>query len=349
MSKGFFPEEIRDYYRGKSVVVVGGAGFVGQQLARLLALARAKVLVIDDFSRGSTKIPTVKYNKLDAGGSEDYMEMVEIFQETDVVFNLAAVVAGVLHNQNNHLPMYHHNLRVLTVPAFAAHEARTPVFLQTSSVCVYAPEHNSPSDECCGMMGVPHPANAGYAEAKRDGERVALWADDIGRVVIVRPSNIAGPGDYFDELAHVIPAFVKRAFNNRADFVLYGDPYATREFIHPIDVANGMMYAAALGKNGEAYNIGTNGDTTISVKGLAELILAHAETASVARGIPFRMPELKVDPTKGGGDAKRWSDSTKLNSLGWSASLSLETIVRHCIEDYLDFHYRKDPWFGATA
>ena len=119
--------------------------------------------------------------------------------------------------------MYYSNIRVLTVPVAVADDVRVPVFLQTSSVCVYAPEHNSPCDECCGMMGTPHPANAGYAEAKRDGERVALWADNIQKVVIVRPSNIAGPGDYFDDMAHVVPAFVKRAFYNQSEFMLYGN------------------------------------------------------------------------------------------------------------------------------
>lgn len=337
---GFLSKEIRDFYGDKSVLVIGGAGFIGQQLTRLLALTRANVIVVDDFSRGTTQVPLVQYVNKDVAASENFSEMYDLFAWADVVFNLAARVAGVLHNQSHHLNMYYSNVRVQVVPVEIAEEAYVPIFLQTSSVCVYSPEHNSPSVEIHGFSGIPHPANAGYAEAKRDGERAVLWASGIGKAVIVRPSNVAGPGDYFDDRAHVIPAFVARAARGPKKFTLYGDPYTTREFIHPQDVANGMMYAAAFGEHREAYNIGWNGETTIAMKDLAEKIIDKCLDRSMeAEGVAIGLPELVIDKSVGGGDPRRWSDSRKLNALGWEPAHSLDAILDHCIDDFYVNHY----------
>ncbi len=336
-SNEFLPKAVRDFFKEKEVIVIGGAGFVGQQLVRLLLLADASVLVMDNFSRGDTRLAGAVYKRVDVGdsGHASYFMMGDKFQRADVIFNLAATVAGVLHNQKNHLRMYSSNMRVLAGPVQLAQDMGVPVYLQTSSVCIYAPEHNSPSVETLGMEGVPHPANAGYAEAKRDGERMVQWSSNIGRAVIARPSNVAGPGDYFDELAHVIPAFVKRAFNHSGTFVLYGDPHVTREFVHPRDVASGMMCVAAFGEDKEAYNIGCNGHTTITMKALAEKILHQANVTAGLYGFVVKQPELKIDTSVGGGDAKRWSDASKLNALGWEAKIGLDTIVEQCVDDYL--------------
>ena len=310
-------------YKHRNVFVVGGCGFVGMQLVLLLKAAGAQVSVIDDMSRGSTLFPGVWYVQRDAGSYNNIGDIADLFKDADMVFNLAATVAGVLHNQSHHAEMYASNIRVLTAPVLAAKLAGVPAFLQTSSVCVYAPEYNNPSVEIHGMHGRPHPANAGYAEAKRDGERVAKWSG-IERTIIVRPSNIAGPGDYFDDKAHVIPALVKRAFARENPFLLYGDASATREFIHPLDVAAGMMYALALGEPGEAYNIGCSRYNTITMGNLARDI-----NSRIGRNVT-----LHVDNSKGGGDQDRWADASKLRKLGWRHYFRLSEIIDQTIDDY---------------
>lgn len=310
-------------YADTNVCVIGGAGFVGHWLVKALRAAGANVIVIDNFSRGDNiGIDKVQYYHLDVRNID---RAASKLNSIDVVFNLAATVAGVLYNQEHQAEMYKSNIEVLMAPALAASKAGVPAFLQTSSVCVYAPEHNAPSSEQYGLVGVPHPANAGYAEAKRDGERFASWSN-IEKVVVVRPSNIAGAGDYFDEKAHVIPALVKRAseLSAREEFVLYGDPNATREFIHPLDVATGMMYAIMFGDNREAYNIGCNGQNTISMTNLARLILDRYSLDNT----------IVSDSSLGGGDNKRYSSTAKLNALGWKHFVTLEEIVSETILDW---------------
>lgn len=354
------------FYKDKPVVVFGGAGMIGHMLVGYLMDVGAEVYVIDDFSRGRNIVDGAKYiayssdkeyledhpmilganwvrdrleyaqeywdRGVDVGDFESYVSVLEEIRPW-YAFNLAAAVAGVLHNQSNHLQMYDDNVRVLAGPLRACELAGVGHFLQTSSVCVYAEQHQRPCREEFGLVGVPHESNAGYAESKRDGERMAIWSN-IPRVVIARPSNVIGLKDYYDDKAHVVPAFIRRAAEERydEDFIAYGSSAATREFIYSGDVAIGMMYALALGEDREAYNIGTNGNNFVTMYTLASKILEFVGNATgkrIDRTILFQSD-------RGGGDLLRYSDSTKLMKLGWKSRLDLDSILRIMIEEYLD-------------
>lgn len=354
-------KKLREYYGMKRVVVAGGAGFVGMQLVRLLADlvgSKGEVIVLDDFSRGMNIVEAgnvsyafraphtsyVPYELTDWETSRRWVSATRsgcdisrpdrysyLLDDIDIFFNLTAAVAGVLHNEGNHLQMYHDNISVLTAPLRACEEAGVPAYFQTSSVCVYAEDHQSPCDESAGWGGDPHPANAGYAEAKRDGERAALWSN-IPHVVIGRPSNVIGPHDYFDGRAHVIPAFIHRSVTTDGDFQAYGSATAQREFIFSWDVAMGMLYALAFGETRTVYNIGTGGDNMITMLTLATKI-NHMVGLSM-HGVD---PERRVifDNSIGGGDEKRYSNSDRLRELGWKHTVGLNRALDYAICEYL--------------
>jgi nucleoside-diphosphate-sugar epimerase len=353
--------EVADFYYGKRVLVVGGAGMVGSKLVERLLELTTSVFVLDNFSRGRTIIPEAMYMvssrslanywlfghellrdgfphsfpiTIDASESGFYWHDIK---NIDIVFNLAAAVAGVLHNEKSHLQMYQDNVSLLAGPLRASERAGVQHYLQTSSVCVYAEEHQSPCVEPNGFLGTPHPANAGYAEAKRDGERMVHWSN-IPRAVIVRPSNIAGERDYFDSLAHVIPAFIARAAQLRPDrvFQAYGNPEAMREFIYSGDVAEGMLYAMALGEDREAYNVGASGGPEHRRNTLTMELLARKILDEVSRFQPVSDGEIRFDNSRGGGDSIRYSDSTKLRRLGWDERTGLDTIVHLEVKYYLE-------------
>jgi len=318
-----------NFYEGKHVIVCGGAGFIGGDLVEELLLAGARVTVLDDLSRGGRYTKGAQFFKADVSSINTCMFFFK--KDVDVVFNLAARVAGVLHNQNHHLEMYSENIKVLTAPVIAASEVGIKHFLQTSSVCVYSPEYNHPSVEASGMMGVPHPANAGYAEAKRDGERVAEWANGIEHTVIVRPSNVYGPHDYFDDRAHVVPALIKKALYDE-EIVVYGPMETVRELIYNRDVARGMMVAMARGSDKGIYNIGTGGKTAVRIEQLVDLI-----TVLIHKVKPDYKPGNIVNLRgRGGGDPLRWSDASKLMSLGWSPTVDITTGLEATIRWYID-------------
>ena len=308
-----------NFYNGLRVVVTGGAGMVGSALVMLLVEKGANVLVQDDFSHGRTYIKGAQYVTSDAGNETACMAALK---GADCLFNLAAYVAGVQFNQRNHALMYERNARLQTAPIMAAAAHRVPHVLQTSSVCVYSPEANTPAIES-DIGALPHLANEGYAWAKRMGEGIVRWAD-LPHVVIVRPSNIYGPRDYFDERAHVIPALIKKAMRDEV-IVVNGSGHERREFIYVDDVARGMLVALERGSHRSAYNIGTGGDTCVSIREL----VAHIQMVT---GMARKSVRFSQDYDSG--DPARHSDVSRLRALGWRHHISLESGLQNTVEWY---------------
>ncbi len=306
-------------WKDKKVIVTGGAGFVGSHLVRLLLDAGARVVVVvDDFSRGSTRIERASYFKADVG---DTNRTPVLYEGAFAVFNLAAHVAGVIYNQKNHLEMYAQNMRLLTAPLLAAEQTGVQYFLQVSSVCVYSPENLTPCEEGKGREGHPTPANEGYSWAKRMGERAALWSK-VPHVIMVRPSNIYGPRDYSDERAHVIPALINKALHDE-QIIVNGTGNEYREFLYVEDAARGMMHALEHGAHGEAYNLGTHGDTCVPTRVLIKMI-------QQATGTEYKPVVFSADHDAG--DAKRYSDCSKLHALGWNHQVGLDEGLAKTVE-----------------
>ena len=318
-------KRMSDFWDGKRVVVTGGAGMVGSQLTAQLLMAGAEVTVLDDFSRGQTRHPSAQYVVGDAGREGTCRD---VFKSIFAVFNLAAAVAGVEFNQRHQSYMFESNLRLLQTPLKIAAEYGVERFLQTSSVCIYSPQQNHPCREEFGFSGNPTVANEGYSLAKRMGEKLAEWyAEETGiGAVIVRPSNIYGPRDYFDERAHVIPAFIRKCLNDD-EIVVNGSGNEEREFIFTTDVARGMMAAVEHGKPGAAYNLGTQGATCTTIRNL--LVLIQNLTNSIDK--PVRWTSA-FD----GGDSKRWSDCRRANEeLDWHHEVTLDDGLKQLVDWYV--------------
>jgi nucleoside-diphosphate-sugar epimerase len=298
------------FWQGKRVVVTGGAGFLGSHLCEKLLRLGAEVIALDDESRGHNRIDGVTFVMGDAG---DYDICCSVFNGCDAVFNLAAHVAGLLYNRSHHSEMFERNVRLQLTPVRAARAFDVPRFLQVSSVCVYAPEYVAGAVEVDGAIGEPVEGNAGYSWAKRIGERAVLWAG-LPHCVIVRPSNMYGPRDYFDERAHVIPALIKKCLHEN-EIKVHGTGNEVREFLYVEDAANGMIAALEHGKPNEVYNLGTHGETRTSIADLVGLL----QKLTVAH-------EKRVTFTGGdGGDPRRNSICEKIfDDTGWRYTTGLQ-------------------------
>lgn len=314
-----------EFWNQKQIIVTGAMGMVGSRLCEFLRDAGAIVHGIDDQSRGTHRVDGVQYHVGDAG---DYTEWPYLFAYKHLkpfaIFNLAAAVGGVYFNQKNHAAQFTDNLRLQTTPARIAAERNVPIFVQVSSVCVYSDDYNDPALEYNGHVGEPEPANAGYAWAKRMGERACEWAfsGTDTRWCIVRPTNMYGIRDYFDERAHVIPALIKKCLTLDKFSVWGGDQ--TREFLYADDGARGMMTVAEHGECGEVYNLGTSRDTQITIGSLARAI--YELTGSNA--------DVTIDCNTVTGDMSRCTDSSKAAALGWKYQVSLRDGLRQVIEWY---------------
>lgn len=298
-----------NYWWGKHVCITGGAGMVGSMLTQLLLDAGAHVIALDDMSRGTTQIESkrVRYIVGDAG---DKQTCAKWFVGCDAVFNLAAYVAGIGYNRTHNNEMFLNNIRLQVAPVMAAAEVGVPRFLQTSSVCVYAEDHQNPCRED-DIGGEPNAANAGYAWAKRMGEHAVAWAG-LKHGVIVRPANIYGVRDYFDERAHVIPALIKKCLGD-GEIRVNGTGKEVREFLYVTDAARGMMVALERGEANGVYNIGSDGANSCTI---AELAYTLRDILGVDKSIKMTGGD--------GGDSRRIVNGDRLAALGWKAEMPLK-------------------------
>lgn len=313
------------FYDGKHCVITGGAGMIGRELCLALLAAGARVTVIDDLSRGQNEVSGTELLCMNAAIPANLSYLCKrSYPSVFAIFNLAAKVAGVKYNSQHHHDMFQANIPLQTVPVRVAGELGVPHFLQVSSVCVYSPDHNHPAVERNGTVDSPHPANLGYSWAKRMGEQAVWWDKSLPHAVIVRPSNVFGLYDYFDEKAHVIPSLIKKVLAPGDTITMQSPPDTSREFIFARDAALGMMAALEHGEHKGVYNLGTHGETCVTLQELLATIMALA-------GVDKRVEWVGGIES---GDPARWSDCTKIHKLGWTHQTSLVDGLREVIEWY---------------
>lgn len=275
---------------GKSLLITGGAGFLGYYLV-LAALHHnktsdraIKVTVWDNFVRGR---PTWLANL-----SDDENLVVE---ERDLIQPLPADMAAfqwIIHAAGIASPTYYRKHPLKTIDAninglrnlldycVAQKEAGTPVegvlFYSSSEIYgdpapewIPTPEHYRGSVSCTGPR-------ACYDESKRFGETICvIYARQFGiPVKIARPFNNYGPGLKITD-KRVIPDFARDVLAGR-DIVLMSDGSPTRTFCYAADAITGYYKVLVRGHAGEPYNVGID-KPEISMTSLAETLISIAK------------------------------------------------------------------------
>ena len=114
------------------VVITGGAGFIGQHLAAHYLKKGAVVICIDDFSRGTTRIPGVEYIEMDLTKEKP------VFDPNDKVFHLASRVGSFDYYNDYQYKVFKDNLTIDMNVIDAAYTAKVKKFMYASSAHVYA-------------------------------------------------------------------------------------------------------------------------------------------------------------------------------------------------------------------
>ena len=316
-----------NFWEAKHVVVTGARGFVGSFLVDMLVELGAVVRGMDTGVRGNNHNSHIRYTDSRQADVTSQGNCEAVFKDADVVFNLAAHVGGLYYNIDHQVEQFWGNMQVLVPPALAAARTGVGVYVDVSTVCVYDHIHNNPAQEPFGHIGEPEQGNAGYAWAKRMGERACHWAfkDSPTRYVIVRPTNIYGPRDYFDDTAHVIPALIRKFTDGRDVVEVYGG-MQKREFLYVEDAARAMLAVAEKGERGESYNLGTGSATQCTIAWLASTIQYLAGHKS----------KIKFVTDAATGDRSRCTDAIKVQELGWQHEVGLEDGLQRTIDWYLE-------------
>lgn len=318
-----------------SVLITGGAGFIGSHLVdHLLAATDHQIVVLDDFSTGSASnlehLETDRLTTIDGDVRNDAL-VADCVAEAEVVYHLAAAV-GVKNVVENPLDSIQTNLRGTEHVLEAAARDTTPTFIASSSE-VYGKSERVPFSE--GDDRVYGPTTSprwGYATAKAADEFLALaYADEHDLPVVVgRYFNIVGPrqtGQY----GMVIPTFVEQALAGD-DLTVYGDGTQTRSFTHVVDaVSITHELVDTADARGEVFNIGAPGPTSINE--LASRVIELTDSDSEITHIPFAEAYDKdfEEPDQ------REPDVSKLyDVLGRRPQVDLDRILRDVIDERAD-------------
>lgn len=267
----------------KSVLITGGAGFIGSNLASRLLKLGYKVIILDDLSRGDPNNIRDCYNyaprfNFIMGSVLDYELVERIVSKVDIVFHLAAQVHWE-DSINEPIPSFQIN----TIGTLNLLEAvkmnltkRNPVKLMmyASSSEVYGTAQYIPMDE-------KHPFNpqSPYAAGKASADLLCGSYALIYKIPVVRlrQFNTYGPRQKTSGYSAVIPKFINQVLSGRPP-TIYGSGEQTKDFHYIDDLINAYVLILEnwdeMDLIGQAINFGTGIET--SINRLAEIIIKKA-------------------------------------------------------------------------
>jgi nucleoside-diphosphate-sugar epimerase len=317
------------YWRGKRVLVTGGAGFLGSHLVEYLVEDGADVAVVDNLERGrlenlSAVIGDIRFINADL---RDPTVCDVVMAGQEVVVNMAAKVTGIQYNINHHGDMFTQNMLICANTLEAARRQGVQRYTCVSTACIYPHDAKVPTPEEEGERGTPEPTNEGYGWAKRMAERQArYYASEYGmEIAICRPFNAYGDRDYYDEAtSHVIPALIKKVLDGEGPVVVWGSGEQSRAFVHARDFAKGIQLVTEMYAEADPVNIGHDQETTI--RELLEKILE----------MTGKRPRVVYDTSRPEGYRRRAADTTKLRRVtgGFVPRVSLEEGLAEMIRWY---------------
>jgi UDP-glucose 4-epimerase len=300
--------------RGKSILVTGGAGFIGSHIARALA-AENHVKILDDFSSGK-KASTAGAGNIDVIGGDirDQKAVDKSVAGRDIVFHEAANVRIPASIKDPRMDAEINTIGTLNVlESCRKHDVSRVVF--ASSSALYGNPRTLPVAE-----GHPPSPMSPYALSKYCAETyMRIYHELYGlETVSLRYFNVYGPGQNADSpYSGVISIFMKNIREGRP-LTIHGDGGQTRDFVNVADVVSANVLAAQSAKApGMAFNVGTG--TSVSINDLVRAI----------GKISGRVPEVLHEKTREGDVMHSRADIRLAGRvLGYRPSVKLEDGLR---------------------
>jgi len=253
----------RDYYRGKIVLVTGGAGAIGSNLTLGLAELGAQVIILDDLSSAERwNVPSRPGILFVEGDVLDEVKLKRVFFERpQMVFHLAAFFANqnsVDHPERDLMVNGMGTLRLLEYSVFTDVQR----FIYASSGCsIYGSQSPLPLREEFMSLHLSTP----YQITKMLGELYCNFFHNHYGLPVVKPRffNSYGPGEVPGQYRNVIPNFIYWAMKG-LPLPITGTGEETRDFTYVGDIVDGLLRAGVMeGAVGEEFNLASRRETRI--------------------------------------------------------------------------------------
>ena len=306
------------FYRGKNIVVTGGAGFLGSFVVEKLQKAGCEKIFVPR---------SAEYNLVEREACRRLYRDVK----PDIVIHLAAKVGGIGANRENPGSFFYDNLMMGVQLIEEGRLFGLEKFVALGTICAYPKFTPVPFKEDDLWNGYPEETNAPYGLAKKMLlVQSQAYRQQYGfNSIYLLPVNLYGPKDNFDpSSSHVIPALIKKCVDAvksaSGSITVWGTGKATREFLYVEDAAEGIVLATEKYNGNEPVNLGTGFE--ISIKDLVDLI---------ARFTGFT-GEVSFDATKPDGQPRRCLDTSRaFTEFGYKAKIGFEEGLKRTVEWYM--------------
>lgn len=323
------PADVADAYRGRRVLVTGGLGFIGSNLARRLVELGADVVLVDslipEYGGNLANIAGIEDAvRLDVSDVRDEHSLPELIRGREVLFNLAGQTSHVdsLHDPFTDLDINcRSQLSILETCRRESPEAKV-VFASTRQL--YGRPEYLPVDERHPVAPVdPNGVN----KAAGEGYHLVYGRVYGLRTCVLRLTNTYGPRmRVVDDRQTFLGTWLRLAVEGK-ELAIFGDGSQRRDFTYVDDAVDAFLLAGARSEaDGEIFNLG--GDPPIGLRELAELVVELAGAGSF-RLVPFPGERLAIDI----GDY--FADDGKIRArLGWAPSVPLRDGLRRSLDYY---------------
>jgi len=326
-------EETSRNLQGKSILVTGGAGFIGSNLIHHLLAEYSDIHIVN-------------LDKLTYAGNLENLKGVENdprhefvkgdIRDRELVAELMGRVQGVIHlAAETHVDrsIVDAGEFVLTdvygtfvlLEALRRQEGRVEFFLHISTDEVYGS-----TDEGFFTEGDPLEPSSPYAASKAGADRLAhAYFVTYGLpILIARPSNNFGPFQYPEKF---IPLFTTNALQE-LPLPLYGEGSNVRDWLFVEDHCRAINLLARKGQPGEVYNVGANNEVK-NIDVANRIIQLLEKSRDLIRFVPDRL----------GHDRRYALNCAKIERLGWRPEASFDEALQQTV-----FWYRDRPeWWKA--
>jgi UDP-glucose 4-epimerase len=304
------------------VLVTGGAGFIGSNLAHVLLARGDDVRILDNFSTGDRGNLEGLDVEIVEGELRSYERVHNAVRKTEIVYHLGAL-GSVPRSIQDPLTSNAVNVEGTLNVLLAARDEGVRRVVYSSSTSVYGSTRQLPTTEESATDPI-----SPYAVTKLAAERYCI---SFARVyeslesVVLRYFNVFGPRQSpFSQYAAVVPRFVT-AIDAGEPIEIHGDGEQSRDFTYVGNVVDATIRAAeAEGANGEIFNVA--GGSPASVNRIAD-------TIGEILGKPV---ERRHQPSRAGDIRNSWADLSKSERvLGYAPKVALEDGLRRTIQSLL--------------